>query len=91
MVLPFFAGAGPQRGAGDYLFLFFGAFVMAVPIAFFLGTALYMVFPAKAVDPDERELPFWRTKRWRRFVQVIAATVFVGLLATALVASLLRG
>lgn len=78
------------RGTGDYVFLFFGAFVMAVPIAFFMGTAFYFIFGTDRGDPAERELPFWRTKLWRRFVQVIAAVVFVGLMTTALIANLVR-
>lgn len=88
MRLALFSAA--TRGAGDYVFLFFGAFVMAVPIAFFMGTAFYFIFGTDRGDPAERELPFWRTKLWRRFVQVIAAVVFTALMAAALISSLVR-
>jgi hypothetical protein len=81
-----FADVAP--GPAKYAFLGFGALVMAIPAGLALGTLAYLVLArGKPEEPDERDLPLWGKKLWRRSVRTAVIVIFGALVMTALVAS----
>jgi hypothetical protein len=85
------ASQRPAPGAGELAFLLFGALVMAIPAGIAFGTMFYLAVIAlrgeAPPDADERGLPLWGRKLWRRSVRTAVIVVFLALVGLALVSS----